>query len=473
MKRIVLIFLAYSTILFSPFTISAQDSTYLRETSKAFAYVGKKAIPAVVFIKAQMNGDINGSSNMEDYSDPFEYFHDEFYKRFFGQRGFGKKEPQYAAGSGCIVSKDGYILTNNHIVKDATSISITLNNGEEFDAKIIGTDPTTDLAIIKIEGNNFEFLEFANSDEIDIGEWVVAIGSPFQFQSSLTVGVVSAKRRQNLRITDLEDFIQTDAAINPGNSGGPLLDLDAKIVGINTALLSQNGGYMGICFAIPSNIAKHVMKQIIDNGSVKRGYLGITMQSIDKDMAEALELPNHEGVLIADVTKDSPADQAGLKQGDIILAYNNNAIKNFTSFRNEIALMEPNKTVNLTILRDGKKKEIKVKLGNFPETTSLSTKTSINLGIEVSDVKDVSSDILKKFQYSDSLEGVIITTVKQNSLALKSGLKPGMIIQQINNKKIKNIDDFNIAMKDADQKRHLLMLVRYQNITRFISVRLK
>jgi len=471
--RIITIFFTISSILFFPLSAKAYEKSYLEQTSKAFTEVGKKAIPAVVFIKTSYRGSGYNSESLDKYSDPFEYFHDEFFKRFFNAPGKGfKDQPQYAAGSGCIVSKDGYILTNNHIVKDADTITVTLNSGQDYEAKIIGTDAKTDLAVIKIEANNLPYLGFGDSDKLDIGEWVVAIGSPFQLQASLTVGVVSAKGRQNLRITDLEDFIQTDAAINPGNSGGPLLDLNCNIIGINTAILSQTGGYMGIGFAIPSNMAKHIMEQIIDNGSVKRGHLGIYLQPIDKEMAEALDLSSTEGVLIAEVSKNSAADKASLKQGDIIIAYNDKVIKDVASFKKEISLMNPGDKITLTIIRDGQKKKITVILGDAPDN-QLAVNKSFELGLEVADVKEISPEVIKKWQSSDNIEGVLVTAVKYNSAAEKAGLRPGMLIQQMNHKKIKSIDDYNNILKDIDKKKHILMLVKYQNITKFITIKLK
>lgn len=467
-------FIFILSLLFCPLMAKDSDKTNLIDPSKGFSNVGKKTIPAVVFIKASSKGINYQAGNAQEYADPFQYFNDEFLRRFFNSPngpGFKQDQPQYVAGSGCIVSKDGYILTNNHIVKDADTITVTLNDGHDYDAKVIGTDARTDLAVIKIEANDLPYLEFDDSDTLEIGEWVIAIGSPFQLQASLTVGIVSAKGRQNLRINDLEDFIQTDAAINPGNSGGPLLDLNAKIVGINTAIISQTGGYMGIGFAIPSNMAKHVMLQIIGNGSVKRGYLGITLQSVDKEMAEALELKNTEAVLIAEISKDSAAEKAGLKQGDIIIAYNNVPVKNITTFKNDIALMNPGDKVTLTIIRNNKKSNVTVTLEQSPES-QLSNK-STDLGLEVSEIKDVSPEIVKKWQSTDNIEGVMISSVKYNSIAERAGLKPGMVIMQVNNKKIKNISDFNAAIADVDKKKHLLLLIKYQNITRFVTIKIK
>ncbi|OGN62195.1 MAG: hypothetical protein A3F40_04235 [Chlamydiae bacterium RIFCSPHIGHO2_12_FULL_27_8] len=450
-----------------PFSSFTQDTNYLKETSKAFSNVAKKAIPAVVFIKAEYVSKENELAQ----ENPFEMFQDDFFKKFF-QNPFNNQGPKMAAGSGCIVSNDGYILTNNHIVKDSNTLTVILNNGEEYPAKIVGTDPNTDLAVIKIEVKDLDFLEFASSDDVEIGEWAIAIGAPFQLQATLTVGVVSAKGRQNLKITNFEDFIQTDAAINPGNSGGPLLNLDAKIIGINTALITQSGGYMGIGFAIPSNMAQTIMKEIIDNGSMNRGHLGISLQVVDKEIAEALDLDSTKAVLISEVIKDSAADKAGLKQGDVIIEYNNKKISTLATFRNEISMMAPDKVVKLVILRDGKKMTFNVKLEKLNEPSILAT-TAIDLGLEVGEIKDIDPQLLRKHQFSDNLQGVVITTIKFNSIAQRVGLKPGMVIQQINNNAIRNISDFNDALNKIDKKKSILMLIKYQNTQRYFTIKLK
>src|SRR5579863_8542313 len=277
-----------------------------KQTSKAFTAAAKKSIPAVVFIKVQSSTpDQDEGGYPYGYQNPYDFNGDDFFNRFFGMPFHGgppqKPQPQFSQGSGFLVSADGYILPNAHVVKGADKITAVLNDGREIDATLIGADPQTDIAIIKIEGKQFPFLPMGDSEEIDIGEWVIAIGSPFQLEASVTVGVVSAKGRQNLKITDFEDFIQTDAAINPGNSGGPLLNLNAEVIGINTAIVSRSGGYMGIGFAIPSNMAKNIMTQIIDKGSVTRGFMGVSLQPVDKDIAEAFGLNRAEGALIAEV----------------------------------------------------------------------------------------------------------------------------------------------------------------------------
>ena len=311
MKRISLIFSIL--VLLLPFTpIRCENTKALENISNGFVEVGKKAIPAVVFIKAEFTP---AQSSMNNH--PLDQFHDELFRQFFGNppQGFGKPQPQIGAGSGCIVSDDGYILTNYHVVQDANKITVVLNNGDEYEGKLVGTDSKTDLAVLKIPAKKLSYLSFGNSEKLQIGEWAIAIGSPFALQATLTVGVVSAKGRQDLKITDIEDFIQTDAAINLGNSGGPLLNLKGEIIGINTALMSQSGGYMGIGFAIPSKIASNVMEQIIKNGSVKRGSLGVYMQEIDKELAEALNLKKPEGLLITDVVKKLIRRKSRLKTG--------------------------------------------------------------------------------------------------------------------------------------------------------------
>ena len=452
-------------------SLSADDGT-LSTVRYGFTAVSKKAIPAVVFIKSQHNPTTCHTNEGAD--NPFDNFSDEIFRHFFGSplsRGHGRApaSPQIAQGSGAIVSPDGYIITNQHVIKDSDETTVTLNNGTEYKAKIIGSDPRTDLAILKIEADNLPFLTFADSDQLEIGEWAIAIGSPFALQSTLTVGVVSAKGRQDLRIVDLEDFIQTDAALNLGNSGGPLLNINGEIIGINTAIALQSGGYAGIGFAIPSNMAKHIIDQLIANGSVNRGYLGIFLQQVDKSMSEALNLDKAEGIIITEVVKDSPAQKAGLKQGDIILEYNRHPIKTMAQFRNEIALMKPNDMVTLKIMRDNKTQEIKVSLESPP--TAAVARDTLQLGMEVANVQEIASDLLQKYGHDLSSEGVIITKIIRGGIAERAGLRPGMLILQINQNRIKNAADFNEAMQAVDCKKPILLQLRYQGFTRFVTIK--
>jgi serine protease Do len=441
------------------------------QTSKAFTAVAKKAMPAVLFIKAQSNSpdqEEYGSSNPYGQN-PYD-FNDDFFNRFFGgvPRPPQKQAPQMSQGSGFLVSSDGFIMTNAHVVKGADKITVILHDGREMDATLVGADPHTDIAIIKIEGKDFPYIAFGDSDEIDVGEWVVAIGSPFQLEASLTVGVVSARGRQNLRITDFEDFIQTDAAINPGNSGGPLLNLKSQVIGINTAIVSRSGGYMGIGFAIPSNMAKHIMDQIMEKGIVTRGFLGVSLQPVDKDIADAFNLAKPEGALISEVIKDSPADKAGVKQGDIVLEYNKTPLKSLQNFRKDISMMNPGSTVKLKINRKGEILNISVKLGSASDDAT-SEGVIEKMGMELD---NLTPDLAKQLGYSSKEEGVVIIKVKPGSPAALVGLRPGFLIQGVNHRKVTSVSDFNDAISQTENKR-VLFLVRQGNMTRFYSIKVE
>lgn len=441
------------------------------QTSKAFTSVAKRSIPAVVFIKIQSNApDQDENAYPYGHQNPYDFNADDFFNRFFGAPYRGqpqKPAPQLSQGSGFLVSADGYIMTNAHVVKGADKITAVLNDGREIDATVVGSDSHTDIAIVKIEGKDFPFIKLGDSDEIDIGEWVIAIGSPFQLEASVTVGVVSAKGRQNLRITDFEDFIQTDAAINPGNSGGPLINLKGEVIGINTAIVSRSGGYMGIGFAIPSNMAKNIMAQIIDKGSVTRGFLGVSLQPVDKDIADAFNLPKPEGALISEVVKDSPADKAGLKQGDIILEYNKIPVKSLQSFRNEISLMVPGTPIDLKINRKGQVLQVPVTLGVASDTLAAGGSLIQKLGMEID---NLTPELARQLGLTQREEGVVITKIKPGSAAATAGLRPGFLIQAVNHKKVTNVSEFNEALGQPENKR-ILLLVRQGNMTRFYSIK--
>ncbi|MGD2168887.1 MAG: Do family serine endopeptidase [Chlamydiota bacterium] len=450
----------------------------LEETSQAFIQIGKSAVPAAVFIKSE----IKQQNTAHFGQDPFDLFNDEFFKRFFGApsvRPRSEPQPELSSGSGFIVSSQGHILTNFHVVKDAEAINVLLNDGREFKATLIGSDPKTDLAVLKIDAKDLPFLKFGDSDKLQIGEWVVAIGNPFALESTLTHGVVSAKGRQDLGITSLEDFIQTDAAINPGNSGGPLLNLEGDVIGINTAIVSRNGGYMGIGFAIPSNMAKHVLDQILDTGVVKRAYLGIMLQPLDKDLIDALSLDkNSEGILISEVMKDSPAEKGGLKHGDIIVGLNGKAVKNPNKFRNEIALMNPGTSVNLNILRTGKQKLLTVKLGTLSEQEIGSVEFFDKLGIDVDSLSNISADMLSKLGLEPHENGVLITKVKPGSPAAQAGLRPyylvtALVVNWKNQIKINNSNDLTKALQEVAGNKYVVLIVRHQKYQKYYTLKIQ
>lgn len=448
------------------------DVSYLQQLSKGFTNVAKKATPAVVFIRCEItNPEPDEMQGPYGYGSPFDNFGDDFLNRFFGlpPRSQQRQAPQMSQGSGFIISSDGYIVTNCHVVKGASKVTIILDDNRELDATLIGTDPSTDLAVLKVDGKDLPYLDFANSDDIDVGEWAIAIGSPFQLEATVTVGVVSAKGRQNLKITDLEDFLQTDAAINPGNSGGPLLNLMGQVIGVNTAIVSRSGGYMGIGFAIPSNMAKTIANQIIDKGSVTRGFIGVSLQPVDKDIADAFGLPKAEGALVSEVVKDSPADKGGLKQGDIILKCNGNPVKSVGGFRNEVSLMSPGSSVKLEVNRKGQILTLTVVLGNAQDKAATSSTAQQKLGIEVD---ALTPQLARQLGLSPSDTGVIITKVRPGSPAAMGGLRPGYLIQAVNHKRVEDLNDFNEAITDMGQKNRMLLLIKQNNATRFYSIKL-
>ncbi|MCI0381958.1 MAG: DegQ family serine endoprotease [Chlamydiae bacterium] len=464
-KKISFIFLFSCLIAISNLP-AAQKENICPTCKKGFTEIAKKCTPAVVFIKIQ--GTVDQDEYVQDFSNPFDqFFSDEFFNRFFNVPKGGKR-PQLSQGSGFLVSKEGYILTNGHVVKGAEKITVVLNDGEEKNASLVGMDTLTDIAVLKIEGNNFPYISFGNSDDIEVGEWVVAIGNPFQLRASVTHGIISAKGRDDLKISDIEDFIQTDAPINPGNSGGPLINLSGEVIGINCAIFTKTGGNMGIGFAVPSNIVNRVMSQILDKGVFTRGYLGIVPQPVDKDIAEAFNLEKTEGVLISEVMKGSPADKAGLMQGDIILKYNNISIKSLESFKKEISLMNPGSELVLEVNRKGKILKINVTLDSATDAPT-STALSQKMGFEV---ENLTPELSKQLGYTKIEEGVVITKIKPGSPAALAGLRPGFLIIAINHKKVGNIDEFAQAIKEAEAKKRILILARQGNLTRFYSLKI-
>jgi serine protease Do len=416
-----------------------------------FCEVAQKAMPAVVYLKIQLVAGAGADHYSSD--DPFGYHGDDLFERYFGVRPQPKAPKQSAArGSGFLVSPDGYILTNHHVIKDAKSITVVLNNGREYPATVVGADPHTDLGVVKIKGEKLPYLEFSDSDHVQIGEWVAAIGNPFELESSLTVGVVSGKGRHNLRITDFDDFIQTDAAINPGNSGGPLLSLEGKVIGVNTAILTRPGmgGYMGIGLAIPSNMAKHIMEQLVSKGSVTRGYLGIYMQPLDANLSEALGLDSSDGALVAEVGAGSPASAAGLEQGDVITAYNDRPVTSVAALRNQIALLAPGTALEMKVIRNGEERTVTVTLGTHPSSVAPVDLLS-KLGVEIRELEP-----REKSRCPSG--GVVIARVEKGSRAHDAGLKPGMVLTQVQRHPVLSVQDVYDQMGNLGDQKSLLLV---------------
>jgi serine protease Do len=445
----------------------------LRQTSKAFSQVAKKAIPAVVFIKVEKT--IDSGSMMTpgvpfEFNDPFHFFGDEFFDRFFRDRlpRQPRKFRQEGQGSGFIISKDGYILTNNHVVGDADLITVKIHDGREYKAKVVGSDEKSDVALIKIEGEDLPVLPLGDSDDIEIGEWVVAIGNPFGLTETLTFGVVSAKGRSEVRIADYEDFIQTDAAINPGNSGGPLISLEGKAIGINTAIFSRSGGYMGIGFAIPINMAKYIKEQLIKSGKVTRGQLGVILQDVDQSLADSFGLDVSKGSLVAEVLDDSAADKAGLKSGDIILKFNDKDVEGPGQLKNLVGMTTPGEKVELVVFREGTEKRITVKVGELTDTVAQADVSDIaeKLGLMVQDI----SEDTGRFFGGHSREGVIISRVEAGSPADRVGVRPGDIVISVNQRDVDSVKEFNKALKESAKSKKVLMLIKGKSYTRFVVI---
>jgi len=437
----------------------------LRQTSKAFTQVAKKAIPAVVSIKVEKS--IERGSGFGNSP-----FGDDFFDRFFGpmrpRQQAPRKQKQVGQGSGFVISPDGYIMTNNHVVGSAEKITVTFSSGKEYKAELIGTDPDSDVAVIKIDVKDQPVIELADSDALEIGEWVIAVGNPFGLDATVTVGVVSAKGRSGVGITNYEDFIQTDAAINPGNSGGPLLNLDGKAVGINTAIFSQSGGYMGIGFAIPINMAEAIKDQLIESGKVARGYLGVEMspKEMTPELAKLFGLEEENGVIITKVLEDSPAEKAGLKADDVIVKLNGKEVDNYLTFRNSIAFIAPGTEIVLTIYRNGKEKEMEVEIGSQAESVlGIANKWGLQ-------VQNLTKDTAKQFGYEVD-DGVIVSKVTDDGAADSAGVRPGMLILNINRKRIGSVDEFNDTMKKLGEAKKVYMLVRHDSYAEYVLLKLE
>ena len=457
---------------------SEDDIAVLDRSAKAFASVVKKAGPAVVHVAVEKEQTARGRGQ-----DPLDLFNDPFFERFFGPqfrqpRTNPKKEKrtfkQQAAGSGFIIASDGYILTNNHVVADADKITVRLADKRELTAKIVGTDPQSDVALIKIEAKGLPVLPLGNSDALEVGEWVIAIGNPFELNQTVTVGVVSAKGRNRMGITDYENFIQTDAAINPGNSGGPLLNIHGEAVGMNTAIFSRSGGYMGIGFAIPINMAKNIEQQLRKNGKVARGWLGVMIQDVNEDLAKSFG-GEVGGALISEVTDNSPAKKSGLLQGDIVTGINGEEVADVGDLRNKIAMTPPNTDLKLRVLRDGKEKELVVTVGEQPSDMSAFAKKA-GSGADLEgfglSLQDLTQELADQFGYKKD-QGVLIVDVEADTPAAELGLQSGMLVEEVNRMRVHSLDELRQAIKKSTGGKQVLLRVRSGDHSQYVVLQRK
>ena len=435
--------------------ISKESIELLSKAGQAMAEVVAATKPAVV--------NISTTRTIKAPGIPSPFFDDPFFRRFFGDE-FGhlrkpREHKQASLGSGVIVDREGYILTNNHVIKDADEIRVRLSDKREFTGKVIGTDPKTDLAVIKINSDHLPVIKWGDSDALRVGETVIAIGNPFGLTQTVTSGIVSATGRANVGIADYEDFIQTDAAINPGNSGGALINVKGELVGINTAIFSTSGGYQGIGFAIPSNMAKVVMENLIKKGKVIRGWLGVVIQPITPELAKQFGLKEEKGVLIGDVVEDGPAEKAGIQRGDVIIEYDGKEVSEPTVLRNMVANTQPGKEVKVKIIREGKEKTIQVTIAELPAQMQKVPGRADNLLRGVI-VQNLTPDLRKELNIPKRITGVVVSDMEEGSPA-EGVLSANDVIMEINRKRINNVKDFeNIVSKIKPDQDILLLIFR-------------
>ncbi|MDI1470950.1 MAG: DegQ family serine endoprotease [Thermodesulfovibrio sp.] len=445
------------------YQISRESQETLSKIGSAMAEVVQAVRPSVVNIYTTKK--IKRPGIPFPFNDPFfrRFFDDEFERFFDRQREF----TQTSLGSGVIVDSSGYILTNYHVIKGADEIKVKLYDKRVFDGTVIGFDAKTDIAVVKIKADGLRAIKWGDSDKLKVGETVIAIGNPYGLNLTVTSGIVSATGRANVGISDYEDFIQTDAAINPGNSGGPLVNVKGELVGINTAIFSTTGGYQGIGFAIPSNMARVVMDNLIKHKKVVRGWLGVTVQDIDTEMAKSLQMKELKGAVITDVHEGSPAEKAGLMRKDIIISFDGKEVEDSAHLRNLVVSTPPGKTVKLEIIRNGKVHSITATIGELPAEQKVSLSESVLAGIQV---EELTTRLRNQLNIPKRINGVVVTSIDPDSPA-EGLLTKGDVIIEINNQKINNVKDF---MKVAGQVKNQAVVWFYRKgVVSYITLKIR
>ncbi|MBE9523332.1 MAG: DegQ family serine endoprotease [Proteobacteria bacterium] len=453
-----------ATLLDRASTLTAQTGPVLPGAPGSFSYLAKKASPSVVNISTVKV--IKGGRQVPlpfGPNDPFR----EFFERFFGDQA-PRDFKQRSLGTGFIIDKQGFILTNNHVVEQTDEIKVTLNDKREFDAKIIGRDPKTDLALIRIESDHpLTPLPLGDSDKLEVGDWVMAIGNPFGLGHTVTAGIVSAKYRQ-IGAGAYDNFIQTDASINPGNSGGPLLNTAGEVVGVNSAILSQSGGSVGIGFAIPINMAKDLLPQL-KKGKVVRGWLGVMIQEITPELKDKLNLKEERGALVGDVVAEGPADKAGIKRGDVIVSFDGKEISEANDLPFIVASTPVGKTVTVEVIRIGKKEHFQVQIEELKEEreAQVVSEARPNLGLTV---REITPELARNFGLSEA-SGVVVVQVQNNTPAQEAGLAPGDIILEMDQVPVKDLKQFNQMIGAYKAGDTILFLVKRRGSTLYLTLK--
>src|SRR5215470_16545182 len=465
---------------FFPSPASGTPAATAALPTNGFTEVAKAVTPAVVNITTIMTEKMaDGRSMPDELRDRME----EFFggpNGPFGPRGFrGPQTPEPRGhrgggqGSGVIVSPDGYVLTNNHVIDGAREVTVTLPDKREFQGKIVGTDPKTDLAVVKIEGQNLPTVAWGDASKLQVGEYVLAVGNPFGLNSTVTLGIVSALGRGRMGITQYEDFIQTDAAINPGNSGGALVNTKGELVGINTAIFSQSGGYQGVGFAVPTSMSKPIYESLIKTGKVVRGFLGIGIQDLNQELAKSFGIKDAKGALVSDVKEDGPADQGGLKQGDVIISYQGSPVEEAVALQRMVTRTPVGTKVSVTVMRDGHEKELMITIGEQPDTTKTAKAESGEKDYAFAGVavQDLDKEQAKELGIKGKAQGVVVTSVEPDSGADRAGLLPGDVIREINRQPVKSVKEFEKVSSTVKKGDNVLILINRRGNALFLSAK--
>ena len=444
--------------------------------ANGFTEVARHVTPAVVNITTVMTEKVSdGFSAPDELRDRME----EWFGKPFGPRGRGPSDPfehrgpRRGQGSGVIISSDGYILTNNHVIAKAHEVSVTLPDKREFKGKIIGADPKSDLAVVKINAGSLPAIPWGDASQLQVGEYVLAVGNPFGLNSTVTLGIVSAVGRGHMGITQYEDFIQTDAAINPGNSGGALVNTKGELVGINTAIFSQTGGYHGVGFAVSTTMAKPIYESLVKTGKVVRGYLGIGLQDLSQDLATSFNIKDSKGALVSDVKEDSPADQAGLKQGDVIIEYQGVSVEDGVALQRLVTRTPIGSKVPLKVVRDGRARELTVRVGEQPDQSRVA-KAEVGqneYALAGLSVEELDQDSARELGLKGKTQGVVVTKVEPDSGAEKAGFMPGDIIREVNRQPVRSVKDFEKVSTHLKKGDNVLILVNRQGNALFLSAK--